>query len=437
MSTYDNLYKNNNVSELANYLIERGKKLDFDYSNGLNVLNTSEPDDANRALVVEKISSVMCSELKLYRNDFKAQLLEFINYAKEEFSNGEPSEASKYGLVEIDIPDLLKEANELKLFSNPIQWNETRNIDYDLPYVELTVIKNPDSALDRYIKAMFTEDDLNNPTKYYELANSVLDPDECLFRSTDIAKAWFIASYIKMERSSELNITVAQVDRIIWKLETYLAKAIELYDKALSAEVLFLGTCKVNKYDVMVFKPVFDSMDNEVGIVDALYGLAVTEPKERAIGYNLKNNILMNKDKLSKVWDTFVIGCNYENPIIRRNRIIAIYTRSLEKVLKSLPEDLLSYCSFSGNIPSLKNEVEDILRKSELNDTLENIENIGIELVAGLLFNKTNYYKFIRLCEKYIATKEEANGVDDVLGYVLTDLITDFLLGQVKIFKIN
>ena len=55
MSTYDNLYKNNNVSELANYLIERGKKLDFDYSNGLNVLNTSEPDDANRALVVEKI----------------------------------------------------------------------------------------------------------------------------------------------------------------------------------------------------------------------------------------------------------------------------------------------------------------------------------------------------------------------------------------------
>ena len=72
MSTYDNLYKNNNVSELANYLIERGKKLDFDYSNGLNVLNTSEPDDANRALVVEKISSVMCSELKLYRNDVKA-----------------------------------------------------------------------------------------------------------------------------------------------------------------------------------------------------------------------------------------------------------------------------------------------------------------------------------------------------------------------------
>ena len=100
-----------------------------------------------------------------------------------------------------------------------------------------------------------------------------------------------------------------------------------------------------------------------------------------------------------------------------------------------MPEELLEYCTNKDNIPLLREQVIDKLLSISLTDDIETIESIGIELVAGILFEKTNYYKFIKTCERYLS-KDSNTEVDDIIGYVLVELVTDLLMSKMKVFNI-
>ena len=437
-SVYSKLVNNASIEQLANDLVNSGKTIDFDTDRGLSVLNIAPANGAGEdfTTVISKVSQALLSEVNLYKNDFKGQLVSFIDAAKLLLSSGEPSTASKFNIVELDLPDLLKEAKDLNLFQDPINYNEIRNIDYDLPMVELDIVTHPDAAVNRHIKTLFTANDLKNPVDYINMANTILDKEECIFYAETILKSWLIATYLKNERLATLSINAKQLDNIIWKLETYLFHAIEAYEQYVSINKLYLGTLKNDPYSVYVLKPVFDSCDNEIGLVDAIYGYSIKDKNTKAPGDTTKDIFLANKQELIKIWDTYVIGTQVENPIYRRNRLIDIYTRSLEEVLRNMPEELLSYCSYGDNIPVLADKVRDRLVSIRLDDDLECIETIGIELVAGILFDTTNYYKFIKLCEKYLAEDSEKT-VDDIISFVLTELVVDFFMSKTKIFKIQ
>nr|DAD64088.1 MAG TPA: hypothetical protein [Bacteriophage sp.] len=437
-SVYSKLVNNASIEQLANDLVNSGKTIDFDTDRGLSVLNiaTANGQGQDFTTVISKVSQALLSEVNLYKNDFKGQLVSFIDTAKLLLSSGEPSTASKFNIVELDLPDLLKEAKDLNLFQDPINYNEIRNIDYELPMVELDIVTHPDAAVNRHIKTLFTANDLKNPVDYINMANTILDKEECIFYAETILKSWLIATYLKNERLATLSINAKQLDNIIWKLETYLFHAIEAYEQYVSINKLYLGTLKNDPYSVYVLKPVFDSCDNEIGLVDAIYGYSIKDKNTKAPGDTTKDIFLANKQELIKIWDTYVIGTQVENPIYRRNRLIDIYTRSLEEVLRNMPEELLSYCSYGDNIPVLADKVRDRLVSIRLDDDLECIETIGIELVAGILFDTTNYYKFIKLCEKYLAEDSEKT-VDDIISFVLTELVVDFFMSKTKIFKIQ
>ena len=437
-SVYSKLVNNASIEQLANDLVNSGKTIDFDTDRGLSVLNIAPADGAGEdfTTVISKVSQALLSEVNLYKNDFKGQLVSFIDTAKLLLSSGEPSTASKFNIVELDLPDLLKEAKDLNLFQDPINYNEIRNIDYELPMVELDIVTHPDAAVNRHIKTLFTANDLKNPVEYINMANTILDKEECIFYAETILKSWLIATYLKNERLATLSINAKQLDNIIWKLETYLFHAIEAYEQYVSINKLYLGTLKNDPYSVYVLKLVFDSCDNEIGLVDAIYGYSIKDKNTKAPGDTTKDIFLANKQELIKIWDTYVIGTQVENPIHRRNRLIDIYTRSLEEVLRNMPEELLSYCSYGDNIPVLADKVRDRLVSIRLDDDLECIETIGIELVAGILFDTTNYYKFIKLCEKYLAEDSEKT-VDDIISFVLTELVVDFFMSKTKIFKIQ
>lgn len=437
-SVYSKLVNNASIEQLANDLVNSGKTIDFDTDRGLSVLNIAPADGQGQdfTTVISKVSQALLSEVNLYKNDFKGQLVSFIDTAKLLLSSGEPSTASKFNIVELDLPDLLKEAKDLNLFQDPINYNEIRNIDYELPMVELDIVTHPDAAVNRHIKTLFTANDLKNPVDYINMANTILDKEECIFYAETILKSWLIATYLKNERLATLSINAKQLDNIIWKLETYLFHAIEAYEQYVSINKLYLGTLKNDPYSVYVLKPVFDSCDNEIGLVDAIYGYSIKDKNTKAPGDTTKDIFLANKQELIKIWDTYVIGTQVENPIYRRNRLIDIYTRSLEEVLRNMPEELLSYCSYGDNIPVLADKVRDRLVSIRLDDDLECIETIGIELVAGILFDTTNYYKFIKLCEKYLAEDSEKT-VDDIISFVLTELVVDFFMSKTKIFKIQ
>lgn len=437
-SVYSKLVNNASIEQLASDLVNSGKTIDFDTGRGLSVLNIAPADGQGQDFetVISKVSQALLSEVNLYKNDFKGQLVSFIDTAKLMLSSGEPSTASKFNIVELDLPDLLKEAKDLNLFQDPINYNEIRNIDYELPMVELDIVTHPDAAVNRHIKTLFTANDLKNPVEYINMANTILDKEECIFYAETILKSWLIATYLKNERLATLSINAKQLDNIIWKLETYLFHAIEAYEQYVSINKLYLGTLKNDPYSVYVLKPVFDSCDNEIGLVDAIYGYSIKDKYTKAPGDTTKDIFLANKQELIKIWDTYVIGTQVENPIHRRNRLIDIYIRSLEEVLRNMPEELLSYCSYGDNIPVLADKVRDRLVSIRLDDDLECIETIGIELVAGILFDTTNYYKFIKLCEKYLAEDSEKT-VDDIISFVLTELVVDFFMSKTKIFKIQ
>lgn len=434
-NVYSHLVKNNNVTLLAQDLVNRGKTLDFSVEQGLAFLNSTVITEDSKDLdeIVAKIAQTIQSEVKLYKNDFKAQLIAFVDYAKEHFSSIEPSTASKYNIVELDLPDILKDAKDLNLFQEPINFNEIRYMDYQLPYVDLDIITHPEPAINRYIKQLFTTADLEKPMRFFNLANDLLDKSDCLFYVEDLVKAWFIATYLYNNKLDTLSINGQQLQNIIWKLETYIHTAIADYENLLTIERLYLGTREDDPYGIYVLKPVFDSCDNEIGIVDALYGFSIQEQGRMAA--NTKDSILSNKEELIKIWDTYVAGSKYENPLERRNRLLNVYTVALEKVLQEMPEDLLEYCTNKDNIPLLREQVMDKLLSISLTDDIETIESIGIELVAGILFEKTNYYKFIKTCERYLS-KDSNTEVDDIIGYVLVELVTDLLMSKMKVFNI-
>lgn len=434
-NVYSHLIKNNNVTLLAQDLVNRGKTLDFSIEQGLAFLNSTVITEDSKDLdeIVAKIAQTIQSEVKLYKNDFKAQLIAFVDYAKEHFSSIEPSTASKYNIIELDLPDILKDAKDLNLFQEPINFSEIRYIDYQLPYVDLDIITHPEPAINRYIKQLFTTADLEKPMRFFNLANDLLDKSDCLFYVEDLVKAWFIATYLYNNKLDTLSINGQQLQNIIWKLETYIHTAIADYENLLTIERLYLGTREDDPYGIYVLKPVFDSCDNEIGIVDALYGFSIQEQGRMAA--NTKDSILSNKEELIKIWDTYVAGSKYENPLERRNRLLNVYTVALEKVLQEMPEELLEYCTNKDNIPLLREQVMDKLLSISLTDDIETIESIGIELVAGILFEKTNYYKFIKTCERYLS-KDSNTEVDDIIGYVLVELVTDLLMSKMKVFNI-
>lgn len=434
-NVYSHLIKNNNVTLLAQDLVNRGKTLDFSIEQGLAFLNSTVITEDSKDLdeIVAKIAQTIQSEVKLYKNDFKAQLIAFVDYAKEHFSSIEPSTASKYNIIELDLPDILKDAKDLNLFQEPINFNEIRYIDYQLPYVDLDIITHPEPAINRYIKQLFTTADLEKPMRFFNLANDLLDKSDCLFYVEDLVKAWFIATYLYNNKLDTLSINGQQLQNIIWKLETYIHTAIADYENLLTIERLYLGTREDDPYGIYVLKPVFDSCDNEIGIVDALYGFSIQEQGRMAA--NTKDSILSNKEELIKIWDTYVAGSKYENPLERRNRLLNVYTVALEKVLQEMPEELLEYCTNKDNISLLREQVMDKLLSISLTDDIETIESIGIELVAGILFEKTNYYKFIKTCERYLS-KDSNTEVDDIIGYVLVELVTDLLMSKMKVFNI-
>ena len=435
---YNKLVNNASIEQLANDLVESGKTIDFSVDKGLSILNIAPVDGegSDFEMVITKVAQALQSEVNLYKNDFKGQLVSFIEHAKLMLSSGEPSTASKYNIIEFDLPDLLKEAKELKLFQDPINFSEANDIDYELPMVELDIITHPDNAVNRHIKNLFTSAELARPIKYINLANGILNQDECIFYAEDLLKAWLIATYLKNEKLSTLSINAKQLDNIIWKLETYIFHAIAAYDQYVGMNRLYLGTVKEAPYDIYVLKPVYDSCDNEIGLVDAIYGYAIKDKNSKVAGDTLKDSLLANKQELIKLWDTYVAGTQVENPIFRRNRLIDVYTRSLEEVLREMPDELLNYCSYGDNIPVLAEKVKDRLLSIKLDDNLECIETVGIELVAGLLFDTTNYYKFIKLCEKYLAADEDKT-VDDIISFVLTELVVDFFMSKTKVFKIQ
>ena len=184
-----------------------------------------------------------------------------------------------------------------------------------------------------------------------------------------------------------------------------------------------------------MLKPVLDSCGDEIGITDAILGLAISNANKTYVADTQKGSILANKEKLIGIWEAYLKG-NVEDPVRRYRRVKASYEVAFSEVYDSMVPSSRTYNKQNGDLTLLTNAVTDYLGGRTLSGSMEEIENVAIDIIAGILFGSTNYKKFIQIGSRYL-DKDGKASVEDVLPMILVELVVDFLFGNIKQFSIK
>lgn len=428
------------LNELAKEICFNNKadRLHFDTSAGLNLLNTLTPDSPKGDIYYagNKIGEALISELSLYRNKLKPVLHSYIDKVKSSIGY-KVSKADNYEIKEVAIPRIVEDADALGLFNDPL--TNDAMLDKSLypntiPVFDIKDITLTETELNGYLNEMLTEEDKANPAKYFDIMNKLfeLNPLSNVINLEDTVKAWLIAKFIKEQKLAEIGVSESKMLNLIGALATKVNIAIKTINDYVKLEKLFLSMdrCEVTgKLVVKVFKPVYDSCTNEIGLVDAILGMAVKDK----VNYEdtFKASILAHKEELIKVWDAFLASSKYKNPVEEQNRLRLGFIISLRQVIDELDPELKTLHSGSQDFSSLDAAVEGLLKAGRLTDDDEFIEKMCVAIIGKYLFNKTNYFKFFQCVERFLDRDNSLN-VDDVIPMVLTVFVVDYLMSKMK-----
>ena len=75
------------------------------------------------------------------------------------------------------------------------------------------------------------------------------------------------------------------------------------------------------------------------------------------------------------------------------------------------------------------------MSKLELYDTTEFIEEMAYQAIGKILFNRTNYARFMAIGDKYLANNPDIEP-NDIIGYIIVELVTELYLGKMKSFDL-
>lgn len=434
------------ASAMARNIREKGKRFDFDYSQGMNGFNNgnNNPEKGDNAYIAKQVATLVRNEVKLYKNDFKASLTAFIDFAKEALENRAPSKASLYTIVEVSLPEICNEADSLKIFNGNANYSNIRSLDLTkFKAVDIDALSNTKASLDKYYKEFFP----NGITaeEMVKLFNSTIQDDfenTVLININNIVKSWIVFNYLK-DNEINCNLTVSELVSIIGWLDSQIARTIKLYNTYVKDErVLITVEHGATNVEVYVVKDVYNSLLGLTGIVDAIFGLAIRKDKEymgtakltnQDIAY-YKTGFTAAREELIRDWNTFIAVGSVENSYLKYKRISYGYRLAFEKTLDLMDPTLRSYSTYTVN------QMRDLLEKHMMGKILygssEEIEDMAIFITGSLLFNRTNYAKFLAIGERYLANNPDLQP-EDVIGYIITELVTELYLGKMAKFDIN
>ena len=423
---------------LASDLRDRNKTLGYDNTR-MNILTYLPKTDIvgnDNEAVVGKIASVLRNEISLYRNEFQAHLRSFIAKSMKYLETSTVGKTS-YIIKPLELPEICLEAKELDLFQEPLKENPLTKVDVkEIPFFSFSLedLATGKASLDKYIAKLFTVSDFTeeNLKRYLTILTTVINPKECLYMAEDLVKTWFIAKYIESKRLNDTKMSKDLFTNLVWNIETYIYHAIAAYNLYLKNDRLFLT---LDKNIVYVLKPVLDSCGDEIGITDAILGLAISNANKTYVADTQKGSILANKEKLIGIWEAYLKG-NVEDPVRRYRRVKASYEVAFSEVYDSMVPSSRTYNKQNGDLTLLTNAVTDYLGGRTLSGSMEEIENVAIDIIAGILFGSTNYKKFIQIGSRYL-DKDGKASVEDVLPMILVELVVDFLFGNIKQFSIK
>lgn len=434
------------ASAMARNIREKGKRFDFDYSQGLNAFNNgnNNPDKGDNAYLAKQVATLIRNEVKLYKNDFKANLTAFIDFAKEALENKVPSKASLYTIVETSLPAVCDSAKELKIFNGNATYDNIRSLDLSkfqpTTLDDLTVSK---ASLNKYYKEMFPSG--ITAEEITQLANIALaneSGNKLLIKVNDIVKCWMVFNCIK-ENEVKCNLTVPELASIIGWLDSQVARCIETYEAYVKDErILITVQPGVNNIELYVVKDVYSNLLGMTGVVDALFGLAIRKDKEYMENAKLeakdaayyKTAFTAEREQLIKDWNTFIAVGSTENAYTKYKRISYGYKLAFEKTVDQMDKKLLGYSSY--NVNQMRDLLEKHMMGKILNGSSDEIEDMAIFVTGSLLFNRTNYTKFLCIGERYLAENPDLEP-EDVIGFIVTELITELYLGKMDKFDIQ
>ena len=427
---------------MARNMVEKGKNLDFDYTQGVNAFNNgaNNPKFGDNAYLAKQVADLVRSEVRLYRNDCQAQLEIFLNKAKEHLANKAPTKAGLYNIVEVPLPEICKDASELGLFKS---LNDRR---VDIPAftaVEVTDVTSDSASLNKYLKDMFP-----NPLsaeEVSELLNYALGffyPQDLLIHLDKVVKAWALINYFK-EKSINCGLSSLQLVQVLDMVDNKINKALQLHaDYVKLGRIVIAVDESESSIPVYVVKDVYDSLVGFPGIVDALFGVAIRSDK----GYNYNGSIsnpddckykeafLKNREILIRDWNTYLASDNSENAYTRYKRIRYGFQLAFSNVLDDIAPELLVYSTYRTKNEMLEAFVE-YMTKLELYDTAEFIEDMAYHAIGKILFNRTNYARFMAIGDKYLANNPDIEP-NDIIGYIIVELVTELYLGKMKSFDL-
>lgn len=431
---------------MARAMVEKGKRFDFDYTSGMNAFNngTNNAKVGDNAYVAQQVAMIVKNEVRLYKNDCQAQLVDFINKSKEYLGNKGVNKASLYTIVELDLPELCKDADDLGIFNS---LNSRHPFPDGLPpfnAVEVSDVSSEKASLNKYYKDLFV--DTLTAEQVSQILTDALAPSipfDYLLRLDTIVRGWCLLNFFK-EKDINCGLDKTQLVQMIDYIDNKIYKAIELYKEYEKTERVVITTKLVDgTYAVYVVKSIYNTLTGFPGIVDAIFGVALRTDKEYAYSGTLasvedskyKTAFLNNREILIRDWNTYIAANTTENAYVRYKRIKYGFKLAFEYILSSVAPELLAYSTFHSKVDMI-NVFDEYLTTKELYDTNEFIEETAYFAIGKILFNRTNYYKFMTIGDKYLRNNPDVNP-EDVIGYIIIELVTELYLGKMQKFDIQ
>lgn len=430
-------YIEESCAMIAEEIRKGNTTLDFDIENDGRFLSLQYNRDINNDdnnLLANRIGTAIHAETSFYSNQLQPITRSIINTLKEYTTNTNISinPAAEYSINFIKIDDLASDIFNTKKF-NIDYINEARlhNDFTDIPNpVYTTNLKTPESGLNRILDKILLESDRTEErvNEYFELASKPIDTNRRDFENFNKLVKAFLYIYGLCTEYPVFERLAGKVAIDILSLKG----KIETYE---NDKVLVLG---LNDKTLNVLQNVYNSLPESGDITEALLGLALHPEVNSNYRICTVPDIIANREKYEKSWNMFVASSNYVDPFTKQSQLRSAFEVAISKALDEMDENLFAYTNYSKEEKILLiNDVIKYLKNIDIKEDLDTIIELTQTIVSEVIFCKTNYKEFIKECKILI---KEANGkVDmaDVIVLVNTKFIIKFLLGKIKVIKLD
>lgn len=478
------------IQNLANRLSEEGKILQVKNNSLLSALTTGrevtgsliEQSDINPNIIYKQLGDKLLNELSFYKNNLFPVLLDFKAELSSEMALQRDPVDEIFKVNEYSLPNcidwliangsILENTNGERFYANQKATNfilkeevetfeDVGGILFNGKLGEEDAVANeafnkicpnPKSTLeffDKYLKTIHGADEetYDKTVNHHVLMNNDFNCFE------NFESLFVIYHYVRAlkESNCKSNLPLEERNSFLSDIEKELLSAMQAgynyYRKLIENSVVRYA--KINSdgsYDLLVFTENFNifadkSAEDAWSAVYGSHPLLVRDNGDKLFKniYSVTvDELLLNESKLIKGLERFRL---IEETKLR-NEIITNVKRSIKKIAERfyrdiVKENLEEYCSYKTE-DEFSKALDEYLATKNDNEMSFTSSILVVEIVCGILFNKTNFLSFAKdtsgegLFNSYIDVKDES-----LISVAAISLLSNRLIESIEIISKN